>query len=206
LVLRSNDGPGVTRIDSAGDTYHLGGFAQKRASGMPLCELPIQPGPVFGASASSAFYRRATLVKVGLFSESFGSYFEDVDVSFRLRHAGGEVVFAPQSRVWHCVHGSYGRPNRRLLEQQSLNEERVFWRNMPARLLARAIPIHIAVLAAKSWRRWCEGSLAPFVFGRLRAIAELRSLWRQRRAIAEFAGKSPHLPLESNWRIAARRI
>src|SRR5205085_2041573 len=89
-------------------------------------------GPVFGASASSAFYRRDVLVGVGAFPESFGAYFEDVDLSFRIRRAGWQIRFEPTSLVWHRGSASYGkRPRRRVLERQSLNEERVFWRNLP---------------------------------------------------------------------------
>src|SRR5262249_14386546 len=145
LVLKLDGRPDV-RIDSAGDTYHLGGFARKRGHGQPLTGFPLQAGPVFGASASSAFYRRDILMNAGGFPASFGSYFEDVDVSFRLRWAGGRIVFEPRSRVWHRVGASHGPPDRRLAEQQSRNEERVFWRNVPARELWRAIPLHLAVL------------------------------------------------------------
>lgn len=201
LVLRRKT-DGTSCIDSAGDTYHLGGFAQKRASGA-AAELSLPPAPVFGASASSAFYRRDALLRIGLFPESFGSYFEDVDVSFRLRHAGGRIVFAPQSRVWHYVHGSYGRPDRRLLEQQSRNEERVFWRNMPARLLLRAIPLHCAVLAAKACRRLLDGTMVPFLIGRLRAFAELRSLWQQR---PKMTSHGTELPLDMHCLSSARRV
>jgi GT2 family glycosyltransferase len=184
LVLKRDGQPGV-RIDSAGDVYHLGGFARKRGHDRPLAGFCPPAGPVFGASASSAFYRRDALVRVGSFPESFGSYFEDVDVSFRLRRAGGEIVFEPRSRVWHRIGASHGLPDRRLAEQQSRNEERVFWRNIPAHEMWRALPLHAVVLAAKAWLRWREGRLVPFVKGRLRAIIEVRSILDHRRRMTQ---------------------
>lgn len=208
LVLRLVDetaDPEPPRIDSAGDTYHLGGFAQKRGGGTPLAQFSLEPIGVFGANATSSFFRRAALFQVGLFPESFESYFEDVDVSFRLRHAGGTIMFAPDARVWHRVHGTYGTPQRRLLEQQSRNEERVFWRNMPDHLLTRALAVHGAALLAKAWRRWREGTLASFLVGRLRALSELRTLWRQRRHILANSSAAAVLPLETAWSGAARR-
>lgn len=183
LVLRFDSRYALPRIDSAGDCYHLGGFAQKRGNGALLADRPLQTEEVFGASGSSAFFRRAALEQIGFFAESLGSYFEDVDVSFRLRRMGGKILFVPESRVWHHVHASFGRPDRRLLERQSRNEELVFWRNMPARLMLQAIPWHLAVLAAKGLRRWREGKLLSFLVGRLRAFTEFASVLQHRRSL-----------------------
>lgn len=173
------------RIDSAGDRYFLGGIAGKRGNGQPLSARYLQGGEVFGVSASSAFYRRQALLDVGAFPEEFGAYFEDVDVSFRLHWAGHRLVYEPASRVWHRVAASHGRPTRRLLEQQSRNEERVFWRNLPKRDLLRAVPWHAAVLVAKAYRRWQTGELLPFVFGRLRAWGEMPYSLRHRRCLQD---------------------
>ena len=170
-------------IDSAGDRYYLGGVAGKRGHGQFLGPDYLQPCRVFGASASSAFYRREALLGVGAFAENFGAYFEDIDLAFRLNRAGYKTVYEPASRVFHRGSASHGLPRRRLLEQQSHNEERVFWRNFPACALARALPRHLAVLVAKAWRRWHEGNLTPFLCGRLRLLAEGPALIRHRRQL-----------------------
>jgi GT2 family glycosyltransferase len=180
LVLAWPDG---TIIDSAGDRYYLGGVAGKRGHGEPLGEKYLQPCPIFGASASSAFYRRSVLDGVGLLAERFGSYFEDVDLAFRIRRAGYQAVYEPAARVLHHVSASHGRHGRRLLERQSCNEERVFWRNIPAGVLPRALPQHCAVLAAKAWRRWKEGALIPWLAGRLRVLGEVGDVLRHRRTL-----------------------
>jgi GT2 family glycosyltransferase len=171
------------RVDSAGDRYYVGGVAGKRGHGQVLECAYLQPCHVFGASASSGFFRRAAVLQVGAFPEAFGAYFEDVDLAFRLHRAGYQVLFEPRSRVLHHRSSSYGRPGRRLLEQQSRNEERVFWRNLPGRTLLRALPSHLAVLAAKAWLRWPDRSLAPFLCGRLRVLGEVAALARHRRAL-----------------------
>jgi GT2 family glycosyltransferase len=181
LVLRRTEGG--PRIDSAGDRYFLGGVAGKRGHGEPLRPAYRHPCSVFGASASSAFYRRDAFLATGGFPEAFGAYFEDVDLSFRLHRAGFRIVYEPGSWVWHHVSASYGPARRGLLEQQSRNEELVFWRNLPAGALVRALPLHLAVLAAKAWRRWREGNLFPFVRGRIRALAEAGNVRRHRRGL-----------------------
>jgi GT2 family glycosyltransferase len=174
--------PGVARIDSAGDHYYPGGVSAKRGHGRLLTKAYLTSARVLGASASSAFYRRASLLQVGGFPESFGAYFEDIDVALRLRRTGGVIVFEPAARVLHHVSASHGWPQGALLEQQSRNEERVFWRNVPAASLPFAVPLHLGVLAAKAWRRWREGTLAPFLRGRLAVAGEVRDLLRHRRA------------------------
>jgi GT2 family glycosyltransferase len=180
LVLAWPDG---AVIDSAGDRYYVGGVAGKRGHGEPLGPAYEQPGPVLGASASTGFYRRSALDRVGLFPESFGSYFEDVDLALRLRRAGYRAVYEPASRVLHHVSASYGRIGRRLVERQSCNEERVFWRNLPAAALRRALPAHVAVLAGKALVRWQEGTLTPWLMGRLRVLGEIAELRRHRASL-----------------------
>jgi GT2 family glycosyltransferase len=201
LVLRWPGGEvGAARIDSAGDRYYLGGIAGKRGHGEPLTADYLRPCRVFGASGSSAFYRRDAFLAAGGFPEEFGAYFEDVDLAFRLHRAGGEVVFEPASRVLHHVAASHGPPRGELLEQQSCNEERVFWRNLPPRALPAAVPLHLAVLLAKAWRRWREGTFAPFVRGRLRALADLPAVLRHRRRLARLG---PPAPVQG-WHVEAR--
>jgi GT2 family glycosyltransferase len=167
-------------IDSAGDEYDRGGFARKRGHGQRLSEKFRVQCEVFGASASSAFYRADVLRAVGGFPESFGAYFEDVDLAWRVRRAGYRAVYEPSSLVWHRVGSSY-RKHRRLLERQSQNEERVFWRNVPH--VWRMLPRHAAVLAGKALRRMREGTLVPWTVGRLRAWSELPAILMRQRLV-----------------------
>jgi GT2 family glycosyltransferase len=201
LVLEwPGDAPGGPRVDSAGDRYFVGGIAGKRSRGRPLGPEHLVPGPVFGASASSAFYRRDAFLAAGGFPESFGAYFEDVDLSFRLHRAGWQILYEPAARVLHHVSSSYGPPRRELLAQQSRNEERVFWRNLPRGVLLRALPVHLAVVAAKAWRRWREGSLLPFLRGRVSVLGEIGALCRSRRGL----GRPGHARLTATWGVEGR--
>ncbi len=192
--------PSGDTIDSAGDRYYLGGVAQKRGHGQPLRPEYLKPQQVFGVSAAAGFYRRAALDQVGLFPESFGSYFEDVDLAFRLQRAGWRAMFEPASRVLHHVSASHGTVGRCLLEQQSCNEERVFWRNVPAGDLWRAVPKHAAVLAGKAWKRWQEGTLTPWLFGRMRVLKEVAALRLHRQSQAQLGCGS--LPMEESFSAA----
>lgn len=159
--------PGPFRIDSAGDEWDRGGFARKRGHDRPVSDEYRQPGPVWGVSAAAGFYRRSAFVAAGGFPADFGAYFEDVDLSHRLRTLG-RIEFEPSSIVWHRVSASYGRlPSRETLTRQSCNEERVYWRNRPE---WRTWPRHAGVLAGKALRRLCEGEFEPWLRGRFRAV------------------------------------
>jgi GT2 family glycosyltransferase len=122
-------------------------------------------------------------MKVGGFPESFGAYFEDVDLSFRLNQAGYQILFEPSSCILHHVGASHCGPSGQLLVQQSRNEERVFWRNLPMGLLLGTLPLHLAVVTAKAWRRWREGNLQPFLRGRMAVLREIPALMRHRRSL-----------------------
>ncbi len=173
VLLGPPGGDGPPRVDSAGDLYLPGGVARKRGHGQPLGPRLLVAGPVFGASGSASFYRRAAFLAAGGFPEEFVAYFDDVDLSFRLRRAGGLIWYEPASRIHHCVSSSYGPPHADLLALMSRNEELLWWRNTPLLSLPASLPLHLAVLAGKALRRWYAGQLGPFVRGRLAALALL---------------------------------
>ncbi|MGL4420226.1 MAG: glycosyltransferase family 2 protein [Gemmataceae bacterium] len=164
LVLQA----GTNRIDTAGDEYDTGGFARKRQHNQHRRTAPTS-GRVSSISAAAGFYRREALEQTSGFAESFGSYFEDVDLSLQLRKAGWDLFYDPASIVWHEVSASHGRnPKRRLLQQQSRNEEWLFWRER-SRTGQGTLKRHFAVLLGKSLKRWQEGHFVPWLTGRIQA-------------------------------------
>ena len=97
----------------------------------------------------------------------------------------------PASVVWHRGGQSYGRLSRQLVERQSCNEERVFWRNTPADRLARSLARHLAVLAGKAWRRCGDGTILPWVCGRARAWTEVPASRRHARSLDALGALPP---------------
>jgi GT2 family glycosyltransferase len=187
------------RVDSAGDSYALAGWPVKRGHGQPAERFASRPvEEVFGASGSSAFYRADALRKVGAFDALFGSYYEDVDLAFRLRWAGYRCVFAPRSVVYHDVSATYDHRSDALQRRMARNAEFVFWANLPARALAAALVPHLALLAAQGCWRLARGRLRPFVLGKcdaIRAWAEILARRRVRAELAQTALAPPHLAL-----------
>ncbi len=88
-------------IDSCGDAYLAGGKAVRIGNGKKDGLFFKQPYEVFGASAAASIYRRSSLIAVGLFDDDYFSYYEDVDISCRLRLSGYTCFFVPSAIIYH---------------------------------------------------------------------------------------------------------
>jgi GT2 family glycosyltransferase len=195
VLVRSNP----ERVDSAGDQYALVGWPTKRGHGQAAILWESRPTEeVFGASGSSAFYRAESLRKVGGFDPDFGSYYEDIDLAFRLRWGGYRCMFAPDCRILHDVSASYEHGKPELQRRMSRNAEIVFWSNLPPRLLLTAALPHLAFLGIQAVWRLVRGRLRPFASGKLdaaRAWSRLNARRRIRRDLAKAAVSPPRFPL-----------
>ena len=167
------------RLDSAGDSYSLIGWPTKRGHGQParlFAGGPVEE--VFGASGSSAFYRAEALKRLGGYDPLYGSYYEDVDLAFRLRWAGFRCLFAPNCVVFHDVSASYNHRSPTLQRRMSRNAEFLFWSNMPAGLLALTVIPHLFFIIAQALWRAARGRLRPFLLGKLDAALAWREILR----------------------------
>jgi GT2 family glycosyltransferase len=63
---------------------------------------------VFGAAGVAPAYRRTMLDDIGLFDADFGSYCEDVDLSWRGQLAGYRCVYTPHSVLYHKLSATGG--------------------------------------------------------------------------------------------------
>lgn len=133
------------RIDCAGDRFTRYGSALKRGRGEEAGAWS-EPGPVTSASAGAALYRRSMLDSIGAFEESFGSYFEDVELGLRAQLAGYGCVYVPSARVLHQGGGS-GLPRGNYVRLVTANRVATVLHTFPAALLWR----HALCLA---WGQW----------------------------------------------------
>jgi GT2 family glycosyltransferase len=153
---------------------------------------------VFAASGSSAFYRAEALGRVGAFDPLLGSYYEDVDLGFRLRWAGYRCVFHARCRILHEISATYDHARPGLQRRIARNSELVFWSNMPKRHLAVAFLPHAALLLAQAGWRMARLRFLPFFLGKLDAARCTRSIQLRRRHRADLARGSigpAHFPL-----------
>ncbi len=66
------------------------------------------PQETDSASGACMIIRKEVFKKVGLLNEKYFLYWEDVDLSMRVKKAGYKVMYLPYSPVWHKVSKSTG--------------------------------------------------------------------------------------------------
>ena len=164
-------GPSPARVDSAGDSLQLDRLADQarpRPARRSFAERAVEE--VFGASGSSAFYRSAALLKrLGAIDALLGSYYEDIDLAFRLRWAGYRCLFAPSCVIFHDVSATYDHTSPALQRRMARNAELVFWANLPGMLLAFAVLPHLMLLVhLQALWRLASGKLGAFLLGKCR--------------------------------------
>jgi O-antigen biosynthesis protein len=183
------------RVDSAGDSYSLIGWPAKRGHGGPARLFAGRAvEEVFGASGSSAFYRAEVLKRLGGYDSLYGSYYEDVDLAFRLRWAGYRCLFASNCVIFHDVSASYDHRSPALQRRMSRNGEFLFWSNMPTGLLALSLIPHILFILAQAIWRLARGRLRSFLLGKLDAAGAWREICARRRDRARLAREAPSRP------------
>ena len=105
-----------TRIDSAGIAYdRLRTRFVDRGRGAQAVDYETEQ-EVFGVCATAAVYRRAALEAVSRraeapFAERLFMYYEDVDLSWRLRRAGWRIRYCPRAGAHHLRGGSGASPD-----------------------------------------------------------------------------------------------
>jgi len=172
-------------INSAGDEYALSGIARQWLTGKHISE-DTHRERCFAPCAAAAFYRRSAIEKTGFFRESFGAYYEDVDLGFRLNLAGYHCLYMPGATCWHVSAGSYGVRSWRRLFNSARNKELVFWGNMPLKLLAKYAPAHFGIIFLQLLWSMGAGGFFPRMLGTMAALSRIPEIIAIRRDVARF--------------------
>jgi GT2 family glycosyltransferase len=104
-VLFAVDPP---RVNNAGGVVRRDGYAYDRGFGSPNDGRWDEPDEVFAFSGTAVALRTAALDRVGYFDDRFFMYYEDTDLSWRLRLAGWRIRYQPTAVVRHRHAASSG--------------------------------------------------------------------------------------------------
>ncbi|MEZ5958977.1 MAG: glycosyltransferase family 2 protein [Hyphomonadaceae bacterium] len=165
-------------LDGTGDVLHSTGFAYRSNHGKRGATGPL--AETFSACGAAMLVRREAFEAIGGFDGRYFCYFEDVDLGFRLRLAGGRVLQAPDAIVAHVGGGSAGARSEFAEFHGARNRLWTFFKCMPMPLLALLAPLHLAgsilLVSAAPFRGRGFGAWRGFVAGLtgLRPILETR--------------------------------
>lgn len=96
-------------VQEAGSIVWRDGTATNNGGTDPLDSANLYMHEADYCSAASLMLRRVDFDRLGGYDEIYApAYYEDTDLAFRLRTAGGRVLVQPASRVVHLGGGSHG--------------------------------------------------------------------------------------------------
>lgn len=167
-------------IASAGITMHRNGLAMDARLGEKLNHTDVMR-PIFGASGGAAAFSRRAFIDAGGLPDQFFLYQEDVDLAWRLRLRGWQIVTAPKATARHTYSASAGEGSQL---KRRLNARNRIWtlaRCMPGELLHDRWPAIISY-EAKALGYGAIRDRASLL-GRAEALVKLAPRLCERRAI-----------------------
>ena len=171
-----------SRLDGVGDGLFAAGLHWRGGYGW-LREATPPDAEVFAPCAAAALYRRDAFEAAGGFDATFFCYYEDVDLAFRLRLAGGRCVQVRDAVVRHLGSGSSDGSDAFKQYHSARNRLWLFVKNMPGPLFWLLLPAHAllsALLLAWGSRRGHGGAVWRGIRDGLRGI---RPVLQRRRTI-----------------------
>lgn len=133
-------------LDGTGDAYHISGLAWRNGYNYKASKHGHEQKEVFSACAAAALIESDLFLEMGGFDEDFFSYFEDVDLGFRLRLAGKKCLYVPDAIVHHVGSASTGKRSDFSVYYGYRNMIWTFFKNMPSPLIWFLLPIHIGTV------------------------------------------------------------
>ncbi|MCI5579792.1 MAG: glycosyltransferase family 2 protein [Phocaeicola plebeius] len=125
---------------------------------------------VFWASGAALFVRRRVYQEVGGLDARFFAHMEEIDLCWRMRHRGYDIVCVPQSVVYHVGAATLKKENPRKTYLNFRNNLLMLYKNLPSEELHRVLRV-----------RACLDGLAALVFLLKGETDNFRAVWQARR-------------------------
>lgn len=188
------DRPGV--IQNAGSLLLTDGSGGDRGTGEEDRGQYDRREEVFAACAGAALFTRPMLEDVGNLDRTFFAYYEDTDLSWRMRLRGWRVVYEPAAVVEHVHSGTSVEWSPFFIFHVDRNRLFMILKNAPpvfaGRAFARFAFLSVRSLGRTLLRRGTKAAMdstAPAVSGHSRARIHLRVLLSLLRRLPEMMWK-----------------
>ncbi|HUX71731.1 MAG TPA: glycosyltransferase family 2 protein, partial [Cellulomonadaceae bacterium] len=132
-----NDSTGTQLLNSTGNEETTSGNGRDRGWLSPA-DAPAAPTEVFGFNGGSAALRRTALDDVGLFDDTLFMYYEDTELSWRLRRRGWTVHHVHEALTVHDHAASSGTSSPFFLDHNERNRLLVALIHAPWSVVLRA--------------------------------------------------------------------
>ena len=195
-------------VDSAGDGMAVVGAGYKTGHGESAARHTL-PGEVFGPCAAAALYERSLLEDVGGFDEDFFLVYEDADLSMRARLKGHRCLYVPDAVAFHRVNQSIGNLSSTYVYYGHRNSEILFWKNMPASLLALYLPERLAFDLLSLGFFAFKGRGVDFLRAKLDCLRQVRRILDKRKEVQSTRAISIatlRSQLDRNWLRYRRKL
>jgi GT2 family glycosyltransferase len=183
-IVRPDPDGDLDVVNSTGNEVTRSGYGRDRGW-LQLDTGAEPPTDVFAFCGAAVLLRMAALRDVGDFDEDFFLYYEDTDLSWRLRTAGWTVRYEPAAVVRHQHAASSDARSALFRFHDDRNRLLMLTKNAPAGVALRAVlryPLTIASLTVH------QGPLRAMTGTRCRALVSyvrlLPRMLRRRRTIA----------------------
>ncbi len=133
-------------LDGSGDAYHISGLAWRNSYNLPANTNGLEKREIFSPCAAAALYSREEFLKAGGFDEDYFSYFEDVDLGFRLRLNGAKCLYVPDAVVHHVGSASTGKRSDFSVYYGYRNLIWTFFKDMPSPYFWLFLPLHTSTV------------------------------------------------------------
>lgn len=132
--------------------------------------------PVFWATGAALFIRRADYLEVGGLDGRFFAHMEEIDLCWRLRSRGREIVCIPQSVVYHVGGATLKKENPRKTFLNFRNNLLMLYKNLPQEELDKVMCIRTFLDYVAAFTFLLKGDVgnARAVFGARKEYRRIR--------------------------------
>ncbi len=139
--------------------------------------------PIFWATGACLFVRTQTYYEVGGLDSTFFAHMEEIDLCWRLKSRGYQLVCIPQSTVYHLGAATLSQENPHKTFLNFRNNLFMLYKNLPEKDLHRILTIRLLLDTAAFFTTLLSGKIenAKAIFKAVRSFYQNRILYTDKR-------------------------